>query len=96
MNKEQIINRLTMADNWLHLTDRQRGDVAAVLADDEAPDWVREIENASEDVVLGALVYRDGRVRLQCAAKRADGVTDHAWVAETLRRLADTQDAKAT
>lgn len=54
MKHDEILKRLEMADNWLHLTDQQRTDVAAVLADDIVPQYVLEIEAATSSTTAPA------------------------------------------
>lgn len=45
--------------------------------------------------ILTLVVWPGGDIELNARAKRPDGETDHAWVAETLRRIAAVADEKA-
>lgn len=47
------------------------------------------------ETVLKVVVFPDGRVNLQSCVRTADGDTDFAWVASTLRQIADAQDVRA-
>lgn len=46
--------------------------------------------------LLAILVYPDGHVNIQSSVRTEDGKADYAWVADTLRKIAHTQDGRAS